>query len=69
VGRAPRRARCPQRGARAPLGRGGDVIVRAHVAGVPVGELIPMAAGVGTALVLARTWISPHLPRHKGSRR
>jgi hypothetical protein len=45
------------------------VIVRAHVAGVPVGELIPMAAGAGTALVLARTWISLHLPRRKGSRR
>ncbi len=28
----------------------------AHVGGVPVEELVPMAAGAGTALNLARTW-------------
>jgi hypothetical protein len=44
------------------------VIVLAHVAGVPVEELIPMAAGAGTALVLARTWVSLRLRRRKGSR-
>jgi hypothetical protein len=45
------------------------VIVLAHVAGVPVEELIPMAAGAGTALVLGRTWVSLRLRRRKESRR
>ena len=29
----------------------------AHVGGVPVEELIPTAAGAGSALLLARTWL------------
>jgi hypothetical protein len=33
-------------------------VILAHVGGVPVEELIPTAAGAGTALVLARTWVS-----------
>jgi hypothetical protein len=39
------------------------VIVFAHVAGVPVEELIPMAAGTGAALLMARAWVSLHLRR------
>jgi hypothetical protein len=41
------------------------VIVPAHVGGVPVEELIPTAAGAGTALVLARAWMSLLLRRAK----
>jgi hypothetical protein len=41
------------------------VIALAHVAGVPVEELIPMAAGAGAALVLARTWVSLRLRRRR----
>jgi hypothetical protein len=41
------------------------VIVTAHVGGVPVEELIPTAAGAGTALVLARAWMSLLLRRTK----
>jgi cytochrome oxidase assembly protein ShyY1 len=37
--------------------------VIAHVGGVPVEELIPTAAGAGTALLVARTWISLRLRR------
>lgn len=33
----------------------------AHVAGVPVEELALAAAGAGTALVVARTWVSLRL--------
>jgi hypothetical protein len=35
----------------------------AHVGGVPVEELIPTAAGAGTALLLARTWLALRLRR------
>jgi hypothetical protein len=38
----------------------------AHVGGVPVEEVIPMAAGVGAALLLARTWLSLRLRRRRG---
>ena len=38
----------------------------AHVGGVPVEELLPAAAGAGTALALARAWMSVHLRRHRG---
>jgi hypothetical protein len=44
------------------------VIELAHVAGVPVEELIPLAAGAGTALVLARTWVSLRLRQRRGPR-
>ena len=37
----------------------------AHVAGVPVEEVLPSAAGASTALLLARTWI---WLRFRGSR-
>jgi hypothetical protein len=36
-------------------------VILAHVGGVPVEELIPTAAGAGTALVVARTWLSLRL--------
>jgi hypothetical protein len=41
------------------------VIVLAHVGGVPVEELIPTAAGAGTALLLARAWVVSHLRRRR----
>jgi hypothetical protein len=41
----------------------------AHVGGVPVEELLPFAAGGGTALLLARTWIALHLRRRERPRR
>jgi hypothetical protein len=40
--------------------------VIAHVGGVPVEELIPTAAGAGTALLVARTWVSLRLRRRRG---
>jgi hypothetical protein len=40
--------------------------VIAHVGGIPVEELIPMAAGAGTALLVARTWLSVRLRRRRG---
>jgi hypothetical protein len=42
-------------------------MVIAHVGGVPVEELIPTAAGAGTALLLARTWVSLHLRRRRAT--
>jgi hypothetical protein len=42
------------------------VILFAHVGGVPVEELIPTVAGAGTALLLARTWVSLRLRRRWG---
>jgi hypothetical protein len=41
------------------------VIPLAHVGGVPVEELLPSAAAAGTALVLARSWISLRLRRRR----
>jgi hypothetical protein len=37
--------------------------VIAHVAGMPVEELIPTAAGAGTALLLARAWVASRVRR------
>jgi hypothetical protein len=37
--------------------------VIAHVAGVPVEELMPTAAGAGSMLLLARAWVSLRLRR------
>ena len=37
----------------------------AHVAGVPVEEVLPSAAGASTALLLARAWVSLHLRRDR----
>jgi hypothetical protein len=38
-------------------------MIGAHVAGVPVEELLPTAAGTGSALLLARAWLWFHLRR------
>jgi hypothetical protein len=35
----------------------------AHVAGVPVEELLPSAAGAGAGLIVARAWLALHLRR------
>jgi len=43
------------------------VIPIAHVGGMPVEELIPVAVGAGTALLLARTWLSLRLRRRRRS--
>jgi hypothetical protein len=37
--------------------------VIAHIAGLPVEEVLPSAAGAGTALLLARAWMWLHLRR------
>jgi hypothetical protein len=39
--------------------------VIAHVAGVPVEEVLPSAAGASTALLLARTWVWLRLRRDR----
>ncbi len=41
----------------------------AHLAGVPVEELLPALGGVGVALVAARAWLAVHLRRPGGPRR
>jgi hypothetical protein len=39
----------------------------AHVGGVPVEEMLPaLAAGSGTGLVIARTWLTLRLRRRRG---
>lgn len=43
-------------------------MIIAHVGGVPVEELMPTAAGAGTALVLARAWLVLHLRRRRPPR-
>jgi hypothetical protein len=45
-------------------------VISAHVAGVPVEELLPNAAGAGGALLLARAWLAFHLRsrRHEEER-
>jgi hypothetical protein len=40
-------------------------MMMAHVAGVPVEELIPTAAGTGTALLAARAWLWLRLRRDR----
>ncbi len=37
----------------------------AHIAGVPVEELLAPAAGAGSALLVARTWMLLHLRRRR----
>ena len=37
----------------------------AHVGGVPLEELLPGAAGAGTALLMARAWMAVHLRRRR----
>jgi hypothetical protein len=43
--------------------------VIAHVGGVPVEELMPALAGTGTALLVARTWLTLRLRRRGEPRR
>jgi hypothetical protein len=40
----------------------------AHVAGIPVEELIPTAAGAGTALFLVRAWVRTRVVGARRSR-
>jgi hypothetical protein len=40
-------------------------MVIAHVAGVPVEELIPTVAGAGGMMLLARGWVAVRLRRHR----
>jgi len=35
----------------------------AHVAGVPLEELLPSVGGAGASLLLARAWLAVHLRR------
>ena len=44
-------------------------MIGAHVAGVPVEELLPTAAGTGSALLLARAWLWLHLKRDETKER
>jgi hypothetical protein len=39
--------------------------VIAHVAGLPLEELIPSAAGAGAGLMVARAWLGLHLRRRR----
>ena len=41
------------------------MIVFAHVAGVPVEELMPLLPGVGAGLLMARSWIAMRLRRRR----
>jgi hypothetical protein len=41
----------------------------AHIAGMPVEELLPSAASVGASLLLARAWLSFHLRRRQEPRK
>ena len=40
-------------------------MVLAHVAGVPVEELLPTVAGAGSMLLLARGWVALRLRRDR----
>jgi hypothetical protein len=44
------------------------MIPLAHVAGVPLEELLPSAAGVAASLLLARAWLAVHLRRQRKPR-
>jgi hypothetical protein len=37
--------------------------VIAHIAGVPIEEMLPVAGGAGGSLLLARAWIMLHFRR------
>ncbi|WCB94741.1 hypothetical protein DSM104299_03480 [Baekduia alba] len=39
----------------------------AHVGGVPVEEMVPALAGMGTSLLVARGWVSLRLRRRRGT--
>ncbi len=66
--RAAARRRDPdrRRRARAQRNREPDMTPLAHVAGVPIEELALTAAGAGTALLVARTWVSLRLRGRRG---
>ncbi|HEY0361184.1 MAG TPA: hypothetical protein VGC83_02825 [Solirubrobacteraceae bacterium] len=40
-------------------------MILAHVGGVPVEEILPTLAGTGTALLLARAWLTVRLRRRR----
>ena len=40
----------------------------AHLAGVPLEEMLPALTGAGGSLVLARTWLALHLRRRREPR-
>ena len=40
----------------------------AHVGGVPLEEILPSLAGGGAGLLLARAWLTLHLPRRREPR-
>jgi hypothetical protein len=40
--------------------------VIAHVGGVPVEEMLPVAASAGGTLLLVRAWMALHLRRRRG---
>lgn len=42
------------------------MIVAAHVAGVPVEELLPTLAGPAAGLAIARAWLAIKLDRRQG---
>ena len=58
-------ATASQRGSAEP----GAMIVYAHVAGMPVEELLPSLAGPATGLVMARAWLAVNLRRGKDRHR
>jgi hypothetical protein len=37
----------------------------AHIAGVPVEELLPAVGGIGTMMLAARAWLALHLRRRR----
>jgi hypothetical protein len=45
------------------------VIPLAHVAGMPLEELLPMVAGPGAGLVAVRAWMAMSLRRRAGEER
>jgi len=40
-------------------------VISAHVAGMPVEELLPSLGGVGGSMLLARAWLTFHLRRRQ----
>jgi len=45
------------------------VIPLAHVAGMPLEELLPMVAGPGTGLLAVRAWVAMSLRRQREDKR
>lgn len=40
-------------------------MIAAHVAGMPVEELLPSLAGAGTSLLVARAWLAVQMRRDR----